>query len=65
MGLVLIAQSGPLIVPLGSLAVVVNAVGMLAMIYALLPSSYPLLGAIGSLAVASVPFAVAFWILND
>lgn len=64
-GLTLIALSLPLIVPLGSLATVVSAAGMLAMIYAFLPSSYPLLGVFGSLAVSCVPFAIAYWLLND
>jgi len=65
LGLTLVALSGPLILPLGSLAAVVNLGGMLALIYAFLPSSFPVLGVIASLALAGVPFAVALWVLND
>ena len=64
-GLTLIALSLPLIFPLGALATVVDAAGMLALIYAFLPSGYPLLGVMGSLAVACVPFGIAYLLLND
>ncbi|HJR19043.1 MAG TPA: hypothetical protein VJ922_04930 [Actinomycetota bacterium] len=65
LGLTLVALSGLLTLPLGSLAVVVNLGAMLTLIYAFLPSSYPLLGVIASLALAGVPFTVALWVLND
>ena len=65
LGLALVALAIPLVLPLGAGAVVVSSVGMLAMIYSFLPSSYPVLGAFLSLAIAAGSFALAVWAFHD
>lgn len=65
LGLIIIAAAVPLVVPLQAAAAVVSGVGGVALIYAFLPSSYPLLGVFGAAALTSVTFAIAYWLLND
>lgn len=61
-GLALVALAIPLLFPLGAGAAVVSSVGMLTMIYAFLPSSYPLLGAFLSLVISAGSFGIAVWL---
>ena len=63
LGLALIALAIPLLLPLGAGAAVVSSVGMVTMIYAFLPSSYPLLGAFLSFVIAAGLFGLAVWAL--
>ena len=65
LGLALVALAIPLLLPLGAGAAVVSSIGMLALIYAFLPSSYPLLGAFLSLAIAAGSFGLGVWALYE
>ncbi|MFY9587658.1 MAG: hypothetical protein WAT66_09405 [Actinomycetota bacterium] len=64
-GLTLVVAAIPLILLLGSLAVIVSTVGGLFLIYAFLPSSYPMLGVVGTVALTSVTFGIGRWLLED
>ena len=65
LGLALSALAIPLLLPLGAAAAAVSSIGMLAMIYAFLPSSYPMLGVILSLAISAGSFGLAVWAIAD
>jgi hypothetical protein len=64
-GLALVGLAIPLVVPLGAGAAVASSVGMIAMIYAFLPSSYPVLGVFVSLALSAGSLALAAWLFHD
>lgn len=63
-GLALIAAAGPLIVLLGAMATAVSTAGAVVLTYALFPSGYPLLGTIGSFALAAGALYMASLGLN-